>query len=528
LSKAIRMAKLSAKGGLNIFLGVSLSTIILAVGIVLVARLLTEGEYGLYTIAFISPALFSLFRDLGINSAMIKHLAQYRSESRTTKMKSVLVSGLLFELTLGIILSVISFSLADSLATNVFHRPPETKLYFMIQIVSIVILTDSLLVASQSTFIGFERMEFNSLTMIIQSCLKAFLAPLLILLGYSTLGAVLGHTIAALITSAIAIIIFYSKFYKKTHGTENELSLGETLRTMLRYGLPLSPSIILTGFLTQFFNFMMVIYCSNTMIGNYSVAVQFSVLITFFTAPISTVLFPAFSKLDSEGEMETLRTVFQSSVKYAALLTVPVTVAIMVLSEPLVFTLFGGKYGYAPLFLTLIAVNYLYSGLGNLSLGNFLNGQGETKVNTKLTLITLGFGLPLSLVLIPAFGIAGLIFTTLFAGIPSLAVGLWWVKKRFGVTVNWTASAKIFLASAIAAAITYAIMLQLNLQYWVKLVVGGIIFLATYFIAAPMIRAVDKNDINNLREMLSDLGPFSHLFRIPLSIVEKLLTIFAF
>ncbi|MDH5771257.1 MAG: flippase, partial [Candidatus Bathyarchaeota archaeon] len=504
------------------------STIISAVGIVFVALLLTEDEYGLYTIAFISPALFTLFRDWGIGSAMIKHLAQYRSENRITEMKNVLASGLLFKLALGIILFVICFSLAGFLATNVFHRPPETKLYFMIQIASIIILTDSIVVASQSTFIGFERMEFNSLTMICQSCLKAFLAPLLVLLGYSTVGAVLGHTIAALVTGALAVMILYFMFYKKTYGAGNDgLNLGDTLRTLLRYGLPLSPSIILTGLLPQFYSFMMVIYCSNLMIGNYSVAVQFSVLITFFTMPIATVLFPAFSKLDSEREMETLRMVFQSSVKYAALLTVPVTFAIMVLSKPLVSTLFGGKYGDAPLFLTLMAAFYLYSGLGTLSLGNFLNGQGETRVTTKLALITLGFGLPLSLALIPAFGITGLIVTTLVAGIPSLAVGLWWVRKHFGVAVNWRASAKIFLASAIAATVTQTVMLQLDIQDWVKLVVGGIIFLATYFIVAPLTRAVDKSDIDNLREMLSDLKPFSKLFDIPLSIMEKLLTIFA-
>jgi O-antigen/teichoic acid export membrane protein len=223
--------------------------------------------------------------------------------------------------------------------------------------------------------------------------------------------------------------------------------------------------------------------------------------------------------------MGPLRNVFQSSVKYAALLTVPVTFAIMSLSEPLVFTLFAGEYSYAPLFLTLIAVSYLYAGLGNLSLGNFLNGQGKTKVVMNLTLITMGMGLPLSLMLIPAFGIVGLIVTTLVAGIPSLAVGLWWVKRNFGATVDWVSSTKIFIASAISAAITYVAISQLTIPHWVKLVAGGIIFLVAYFIVAPLIRAIDENDVNNLREMVSDLGPFSPLFQIPLDIVEKLLTI---
>lgn len=53
------------------------------------------------------------------------------------------------------------------------------------------------------------------------------------------------------------------------------------------------------------------------MIGNYQVAMNFMVLISFFTTPISTVLFPAFSKLSPERDEEALHTVFQSSIKYA-------------------------------------------------------------------------------------------------------------------------------------------------------------------------------------------------------------------
>ncbi len=520
------MAKGSAKGGFNLFLGVSLSTIISSLGVIILGNLLGEDKYGLYTIAFISPALIGLFRDWGINSAMIKYIAQYRSEDKTSEIRKFLASGLIFELVLGTLLSIISFSLAGFLATNVFNRSGTET---MIEIASVAILANALVVASQSTFIGFERMGFNSFILICQASLKVFLAVLFIFLGYSTLGAVLGHVVAALITSTFAIIIVYSIFYRKSYGSENGgLNLSRTLKTMLIYGLPLSVSTILAGFLTQFYSFLMVIYCSNSMIGNYSMALNFSTLIAFFTTPIATVLFPAFSKLNPEKEMETLRNVFQSSVKYAALLTVPVTLAIMVLSEPLVFTLFAGRFSYAPLFLTLIAIGYLYSGLGNLSLGSFLNGQGKTKVTMKLTLISMGIGLPLSLTLISAFGIVGLIATTLVAGVPSLAVGLWWIKRHFGATIDWASSARIFLASVVAAVITYIIISQLNFHCWVELFVGGITFLMVYLVAAPLIRALDEDDINNLREMVSDLGPFSHLFNLPLNIMEKLLTIFTF
>ena len=523
MSKAIKMAKLSAKGGFTLFLGITLSSTISAVGMILVIRLLTPPEYGLVTIALISPALISLFRDWGINSAMIKYLAQYKSENKTAKMKNVLASGLLFQSALGILLSLTSLLLASFIATNVLHRPEAKSL---IEIASVTVLAGSLLLASQSTFTGFERMEFNSLTMILQSSLKSFLAPLLVLLGYGAFGAILGHTIAFLITGILGVIIFYLIFYKKTRLTENsELNLSGALKTLLIFGVPLSVSTILSGFLLQFYNFMIAIHCSDLMIGNYQAAVNSTVLITFFTTPVATVLFPAFSKLNPEKEKETLRIVFQSSVKYAALFTIPVTTAIIVLSEPLVFTLLGEKYSYTPPFLTLYAISFLYTGLGSLSLGNLLNGQGKTKVTMQLTIITLATGLPLSLILIPRLGITGLIATTLVAGIPSLAIGLHWVKKHFYVTVDWASSTKIFLASATAAAITHITLSQLSSYDWIKLILGGTIFLITYLTAIPLTKAVNRSDINNLREMLSELGPFSRMFNLPLNVIEKLTSI---
>jgi O-antigen/teichoic acid export membrane protein len=524
MSRATKMAKISAKGGFHLFLGVSLSSAVSALGTVLLVRLLTPTQYGLYAIALMPPALIGLFRDWGINFGIIKHLAQYKSENKTADIQRVLTSGLLFESALGTLLSITCFCLANFFAINVFHRP---ELQPLIGIASITILAGALFTAAQSTFTGFERMELNSLTMITQSSFKSFLAPLLVLLGYGTLGAILGHTTSFLISGILGILIIYIIFHKDLHGkSDDKTKLTTTFKTMFGYGLPLSISTILGGFLTQFYNFMMAIYCTDFMIGNYNAAVNFTVLITFFTTPIATVLFPAFSKLNPEKEMKTLRTIFQYSIKYASLLTIPATASIMALSRPLVFTLFGEKYTHAPLFLTLYAISFAYTALGNLSLGNFLNGQGKTMVTMRLTFITLATGLPLSFLLIPKFGITGLIIAILVSRLPSLATGLWWIRKHFGVTVDWESSTKILVASTTAAIITQLILSQLYTLEWISLIIGGTIFLVTYLIATPLMRAVDIDDIKNLRRMLSELGPISHLFNLPLNLIEKLTVLF--
>ena len=523
MEKTIRMARVSAKGGFHLFLGVALSSIISAVGTVIVGSLLGDYNYGIYATALIPLSVFILFRDFGINFAMIKYVAQYQSDNKTAEIRNILASGMLFELISGVLFSIISFLLADFLA--VIYGKPEIK--SLIEIASITILTGSLITTAQSAFTGFERMEFNSLTLVCQSAIKSLLAILLVFLGYDTFGAILGYTIAFIASGVLAASIFLFFFYRSSQRTSKDgLKLIRSLILMLKYGSPLYVSTISTGFLAIFLNFIMPIYCSRELIGNYQMAVNFTVIITFFTIPIATVLFPAFSKLNAEKEKEALKIVFQASVRYAALVTIPVTAAIMVLSEPFVFTLLP-KWSDTPLFLTFYALTFLYSGLGSLSLGNFLNGQGKTRVTMLLNLITVIVGVPLSLVLIPRFRILGLIATILLAGIPSLALGLRWIKRDFGITIDWFSSAKIFLSSGIAAAVTYLIVFQLDFPYWIELGVGGTVFVIVYLITILIIGTVNQSDINNLREMLSELGPFSRLFNLLLNLVEKLLTVFS-
>ena len=534
LDKATGMAKSSAKGGFKLFIGVSVSSIVTAVGLILVLRLLANpDEYGIIITALIFPAILGLFKDWGTNSAMIKYLAQYRSENKPQSVKNVMVTGLLFELVTGVLLTLLCFLLADFLATSVFQLP-EAKV--LIEVASLTILADSFLKVSQSTFIGLERLEFHSLTLILNAGIRCFLAPLLVFLGYSVLGAIQGQIVAQLTAGIIGIIIFYVAFFRNPKKKSlHKLDITGTLKTLLRYGLPLAVSGIIGGFLPQFYNTLLtqsftIANSTNytTALGNFQAAVNFTVIITFFTVPIATVLFPAFSKLKAEEEKKTLRVVFQSSVKYGALLTLPVTLMIMVLSEPLVFAIVGTEYTEAPFFLTLYSIIYLYAGLGNLSLGNFLNGQGKTQITMKLALLTLGLGLLLGWILIPQFGVVGLIVANSIAGFPSLFTGLWWIRKHFGATIDLVSSAKIFLASGIAAVVTSLLLSQLNYNYWIELVTGGVFFLVVYLVIAPLIRAVDKKDVRHLREMLSGLGPFSYVFNIPLKIMEKLLGVFEF
>jgi O-antigen/teichoic acid export membrane protein len=520
MEKALEIGRTSARGSFQLFIGVAASTIIMAVSTIILARLMTQEELGLYAIALTPSYLIILFRDWGVNSAITKYTAYYRTLKREEDIHEIIKSGIIFEIATGLSLLIFLVLLSDFIASIIFGRPASGPL---IAIASITIFSGSILTAAQSTFIGFERMGLNSVTTICQAIIKSLISPLLVFLGYSVLGAVLGYTISLIAAALIGIVLLYFAIFKKlkTKGTQ-KIRLSKTLKTMLHYGVPISISSIISGMLGQFYAFLMIIYCTDALIGNYKVATDFATILTFFTIPISTTLFPAFSKVDAQNESELLKTVFASSVKYTAILLVPATMAVMVLSKPMISTLFGEKWAYAPIFLILYVIGNLFSIFGSLSLGSLLAGLGETKMLMKLSLLTFTCGVPLAFLFIPTMGIVGLILTSITAGVPSMLFGLYWIWKKHKARADLKSSVRILMASAIAAATTSLIINVIASVDWMELAVGGITFLATYLITAPLIGAINQSDINNLKAMFSSLGIISKLLGVPLGVMEKL------
>jgi O-antigen/teichoic acid export membrane protein len=310
------------------------------------------------------------------------------------------------------------------------------------------------------------------------------------------------------------------------------------------YGLPLTVSNIVIGVLPQIFAFIMAASAGTLMMGNYYAAAYFSVLLTFISIPISTALFPAFSKLNMEKDPELAKAVFASSVKYTALLLVPATMVLMALSVPLIGFLFpkdgifhsffivkaAPKFPDAPLFLAVSSIINLLVLFGNISVGTFQTGIAKTNQIMKQSLASLALGLLLALLLFfilnpivgPLLAIISGILGTLISTLPSLIWSLHWSWKNYKVKTDFRNSAKIFAASAIASLATYLFISFLSLPYFVILLIGFVVFTIVYLAVAPLMGAINQTDIDNFKNMFSSLGIIAKILSFPLFFMRKM------
>ncbi len=528
MSKAADLAKTSVKGSFHYMWGLVVSTVIQAAGTIYMASLLSPDEMGFYMLALAAPTLIGLFRDWGVNSALVRYTAQYNSEGQLVRARRILRTSLIFEIVVGFVLTVVSV-LLSSVFAGWYHAPSIAPL---IEVASLMILINAFLQVVGSAFTGFERMELNNVALILQAVVKVVLVSALVILGFGVYGAIFGYVVSFLIAGVAGTLLLWRfcrgfkdscsqslSFPRETAASGGAVGLG----ALVKYGLPLSIAAIIASLQAQFYTVLMGVYAPADAVGNYAIASTFLVLISFFSTPISTMLFPAFSKLDVHRDYEALKSAFQFSVKYASLLVIPVAMIVMSLSEPAVATLFGNKYGSAPFFLSLLAISYLFCAFGSLSLSNLISSQGDTRFNLYLAALAAVIGFPLSVVLAQQFGVVGVIVALVVAGLPGLAIGLLWVRKRYGLSADFGPSVKILLVSGLSGIVAFGVQRQLGLANILNLATGLAAFLAVFFPGIVVVGAINKFDIENLRAMTKPLGPVSRLSNIALALIEKLL-----
>jgi len=511
-----RLVRKSAKGSFILILGQFISTLVSAIGVIIIARFLGSTNYGQVTVAMIPVSIALLFSDLGVNSALVRHLSQFRHEEDFNALKIYVKAGLLINAVVGVLISVAIYALSGVLA-GVFNQP---DLELLIKIGAISILAQNMFSTAQSIFTGFERMELQSYATILFAVLKTLIGPLLIWLGYGPVGAIIGLTLPYIVAgfAGVLLVIFLLIRGLQEDGKE---SLLEACRTMLVYGYPLFFSAFLGGGLAQINNFQMALYVTRDLVGNYSAATNFGVLISFLTQPIAIALFPLYSKLDFRKD-ESLKVVFQSTVKYAALITMPIVIVLVSLSDQIIRIVYPHGFSYASQYLQIFALTFVFNAVGALSLGNLLNSQGRTDINFRMTLSTLAIGLPLSFLLIPKYGIMGLLLIQLVASRPGLFYGLWWIKRNFGFTVDWFSSVKILLASLFTWAATKIVIDFFDLRYIYEFFIGGILIVVIFLLLLPLTGAIDGTDIRNIRSIGSTIKPLEPFVNLVLSILEKL------
>lgn len=521
-----RIAEESARGSFSLIAGTFASTLIGAIVVILMARLLGPAGYGVYTLSLVLPALFATFADLGLSPALTRYGASLRSQQRYGRLADMISSGLLLNLGVGLAASLLAFALSNQLAASVLQRQDMGRL---VALASVTILFQGLFNLTYNALVGLDRMGQSAMMLVLRDTAKVILSPLLIIAGFGVAGAISGQILGWVLASAVGvwILLAYQRIFRnKSQETVLEKQRAQDIETMMRYGLPVYLGTLVSSILLQYQNIVLAFFTTNTEIGNFTVARNFGALIGILATPVATALFPAFSKLDLETRKQELQTMFENSVKYTTLLIIPLAIFVAVASRDLIRAVYGVAYTYAAIYLALYVGTFLLTGVGSQVIGAFLNGVGRTKVTLIIALVQLAIFLPAAPLMAWAHGVSGMIVALILSSVVSTSFGLWLATKRYGMRVDLVGSF-LTLACALTSALPVLPIIHYStLPSLVKVILACLVYLAAFLTLAPLFRAVKRTDLETLAPILGQikiLRPFTGLiFGYELHILDLL------
>jgi O-antigen/teichoic acid export membrane protein len=381
-----------------LFFGKIISTIIGAVMFVIMAILLRPVGYGIYTLAISIAGLIGTVGDLGTDVYFNRHIAKFAAEKKFKKISIALGDGMMAITLISIVLIAIGILIGKVFLTKMFSGNLDA---FYVALVSIFIV--SLYNIQYNVLISFRDKKAVAISAVVNAAIQAIASISLVLIGFGPLGAVAGFVLG--LSGAEVINIF--SILKHSSIKFDIRGMFSRIKKMLSFSLPIAGSDMMSsavGYLSVTVLGLMLV--PTAIIGQYGVAGKVGAVIDVVSGSIGAVLISTFATaLGSRKMKKDISNLYNYSVYFGMLLSLPVIIYVTVLSKSIVLAVFGASYSYVILYMPLIAIGILISTIATYS-SSLVISIGKTKTVLKYTAIVSAVDIA-SFILIPLFRLFG-------------------------------------------------------------------------------------------------------------------------
>jgi len=512
LSKSSDIARQTVRASAIIVGGDITWALLSAILLLIVARLLGPYGYGAYTVALVLPNVFQSLSGFGLSVSINRFSAHYISRNEPKIALRMTKNGVLAFVIISCVLAAINYFGANFLAADLLKRP---DLAFLVQLGSLVIVGQAMLAASISAYVGWNYSGYASISQVIESIVELVLSPSLILiLGLSVLGGVLGHLLSYVAAGTLSTFLLSVLLSKRTRsgGMDDLRFFLRDTKTMINYGFSQFAGGFLAIFSRQYYTLIILsATVANALVAYYQAAFNVMAAVSLVATALAISLLPGFTKLHTLSKDTQLA--FKYATTYISFVTTPFVFFVISASGDIVSLLYGARYGPSVDTMSLLAIASLPFTLGMAVLPPFFNAIAKTRLTffTYLVSALSLFILTPLLTLYLRMGLNGVVYSQIVCGFAGLFTGLLLAKKYVGADYSYTKNLLIAVTC-----ITGAIPLFIISRFWsiaplVEILIDIVVYFMIYLTVAPLIGIMDKNDLRRLSSWTNGLGFLSRI-----------------
>jgi len=380
------------------------------VGLIL-ARLLSPGEFGLIGMLTFFIAISQAFIDSGFGQALI------RKQNCTEKDYSTVF---FFNLFVGLLFYFILFSIARSVSR--FYNEPQ--LFLLLRVLGLVLIINAFTLVQRTILIKNVNFKLQTQISLISTIVSGLIAIALAYNGYGVWCLVWRTILQNVITSFLL-------WAWNRHRPVFAFSI-DSFREMFGF----SYKLLLSGLIDSGYKniYLLIIgkFFSAAELGFYTRADMFNNLPSSnLTGIIQRVSYPVLSNLQDDPER--LKFGYKKLIKNTMFISFVLMLGMASVAKSMIVMLIGVKWLPSVPYLQLLCfVGMLYP-LHALNL-NVLNVKGRSDLFLKLEIIKLGLGIPIIVIGI-FFGIKAMIIGMIFLSIGAYFINSYWTNRLIQYSV---------------------------------------------------------------------------------------------
>lgn len=441
---------------------------------IILTRLLTPYDYGLYGLLTIFVSLGSVFIDSGFTLALIQKKDRDEKDYSTVFYFNLLIALLVY---------LFFFFLSPFIATFYKHN--------VLKDVSRVLCANLILGALSNVqrikLIVDSKFDKLAIVSIISSIVSGIVGIAVAYMGYGVWAIVVQQLLYNII---YAVVIWYvAQWYPL-------LSFSvASFKKMYSFGIKIFFGGVLHTIYTNIYPLLIGKMFSTIQVGYYTKANNLASLpSSLLTVTFDNIAFPQWSSI--QDEKNALKKSFFTYLRIASFLVFPIMAILSVLSKPVILLLFGAQWEKAAWIMSFLCLSYSFFPIMDFNF-QVLNAIGRSDLSLKSELYNKFFSVLLLFVLSYFFGIIGLCLSFILYSVFSIILSAFYMKKTTGITFveEVREILPIILVSIIVGTIVCIVQYILKLPLFLKILicsfVGFILYIGIFrFLKSPELDSI--------------------------------------
>ncbi|WP_265107830.1 flippase [Halosolutus halophilus] len=387
------LAKVLLSAGL-VFVGALLENFARLAERVLIGRTVSAEAYGEFSIGLAILTLSVTSAMAGFSQGIPRYMARFDDPADE---RGALLTGLVVTLPIALALCAVLVLAGDVIVAQLFESVGSELLLTLFVVTIPLVITFQLGIAAIR---GYENTSYKILARnVTYPGVRLLLLGTFLSLGFGVHAAGYSYLIAAIVTTLVTYVLL-RRLLTLTGPSRFHI------REMTAFSVPLIVSTVAATLMTKTDTLMLGYFRASSEVGIYNAAYPLANSLVVILGTFGYMYLPVASRLDGDGERESMNRVYQMTTKWVFVLTFPLFVTFVVMPSDVIALAFGQQYASGGIALAILSIGFFT----NAAVGRnreTLSALGYTKFILVTNVGALGINIVANVALIPRYGFVG-------------------------------------------------------------------------------------------------------------------------